>query len=128
VGVFGVDTHVVVEDAVEADVVETDFLLDGGELGLPVGAKAFVGAAGAYGVEGRGGVGAYDLCGVYGEGLGRLGEAGCGKAEDEEGVTHGDEGSRVLERTARGFAIEDPAAMQGSAGAGLCVVLWKPVS
>ena len=54
VGVFGVDAHVVMEDAVEAEVVEADFVLYGGELGLPVGAEAFVGAAGAYGVEGGG--------------------------------------------------------------------------
>ena len=110
VGVFGVDSHVVVEDAVEADVVEADFALDGGELGLPVGTKALVGAAGADGVEGSLGVRTDCLGGVDGEGLLGLGEAGCcretegGETQKREGAAHGDEGNRVL-RGRRGLRV-----------------------
>ena len=43
---FLVNAHVVVEEAVEADVTKTDVALDLGELLLPVGAQAFVGAPG----------------------------------------------------------------------------------
>ena len=89
VGVFGVDAHVVVEDAVEADVVEADFVLDGGELGLPVGAEAFVGAAGAYGVEGGCGVRAEDVGGVDGEGLVR----GLGEVQVRRGRGGGERGA-----------------------------------
>ena len=93
--VFGVDAHVVVEDAVEADVVEADLALDGGELGLPVGAEAFVGAACADGVEGRLGVWADDVGCVDGEVLRGLREGGCGEAREAEGdgAEHEDEGS-----------------------------------
>jgi len=113
VGVFGVDAHVVVEDAVEAEVVETDFVLDGGELGLPVGAEAFVDAAGAYGVEGRGGVRAEGVGGIDGEGLWCLGEAGCGEAEKKECAAHGDERSRVV-RGRRGASRGGDRAAMGN--------------
>jgi hypothetical protein len=98
--------------------VEADFALDGGELGLPVGAEAFVGAAGAYGVERGGGVRAEEVGCVDGEGLRGLGEAACGEAEEEESAAHEDEGSRVLR--AAGFVC----GRVGSVGAGRAAI-WR---
>src|SRR5262249_18411533 len=46
VGPLSVNTHVVVQQRVHADIAETDLLLDQRELLLPVGAQSFVSAAG----------------------------------------------------------------------------------
>ena len=66
-GVFGVEAHLVGQDAVEAEVVEADLGLEGGELGLPVGAEAFGGASGSDGDEGDLGVRAEGFGGVGGD-------------------------------------------------------------
>ena len=47
VDVLAVGAHVVVQEAVHADVVESDLALHQGQLFLPVGAETFVGASGA---------------------------------------------------------------------------------
>lgn len=44
-GILLVNAHVVVQQAMHADVAETDLLLHQGQLCLPVGAQSFIGAA-----------------------------------------------------------------------------------
>jgi hypothetical protein len=63
--VFGVDAHVIVQEAVKAEVFEANLLLDHKELLLPVCSEAFVGAACTDGHKWGCGVWAGDARGVY---------------------------------------------------------------
>ena len=89
--VFLVDAHVVVQQAVHADVLEPDLLLDECELCLPVRAQSLVGPARADALLEDLAVGAADPGGVDGDGAGlREGdrERGQGKSEDWKLESH----------------------------------------